>query len=76
MVVKGIDEILRRVREENLIENLGPRELNNPEGVGLDLRLGARICNIVFFKIEDKTISYRGRHQGGRVSPEDIERQV
>ncbi len=41
MSVLGIDQVLKRVREENLIENLGQRELENPEGVGVDLRLGA-----------------------------------
>jgi len=189
MSVIGINEILRRVKKEKLIENLGARELKNPEGVGVDLRLGAvhkivqggafieadilsglgkrkgvktellakfkkgkrkqpevvikpgdyylvssveslntpkdlmpvvfsrtslfragllllnsktdpgykgtltmglknlsefevklqlgaRICNIVFFRIEGKTISYRGQHQGGRISPSDVEQQV
>ncbi len=189
MSVLGIDEILRRVKKEKLIENLGKRELENPEGVGVDLRLGAvykiisggafiqgdsgqvlgnrkgvktkeiasfkkgkrkqewvvvkpgeyylvscievlntpkdlmpvvyprsslfragllllnsktdpgykgtltmglknlsefdvklqmgaRICNIVFFKIEGETVSYRGQHQDGRISPQDEERQV
>ena len=32
------------------------------------LQLGARICNIVFHKIEGDVIGYRGQHQGGRVS--------
>ncbi len=36
----GTKEILRRVEEEGLIENLGPRERKNPEGAGVDLRLG------------------------------------
>jgi dUTP pyrophosphatase len=40
MAVLGIDEVLRRVRDEGLISNLGQRELGNPEGVGVDLRLG------------------------------------
>src|ERR1700758_3824967 len=40
MSVLGIDEVLRRVREEGMITNLGARELENPEGVGVDLRLG------------------------------------
>ncbi len=188
-MVIGINEILRRVKKEKLIENLGARELNYPEGVGVDLRLGAvhkivqgdafiegdrqqalgkrkgvkpklvaefkkgkrnqqwviikpgdyylvstlekintpkdlmpvvfprtslfragllllnsktdpgykgtltmglknlsefevklqlgaRICNVVFFRIEGKTISYRGQHQGGRISPSDVEQQV
>ncbi len=189
MSVLGIDEILHRVKKEKLIEDLGKRELKNPEGVGVDLRLGsvhqiieggafiendnglslgkrkgvktklisefkkgkrkqdwvtikpgdyylvstmetintpkdlmpviyprtslfrsgllllnsktdpgykgtltmglknlsefevnlqlgARICNIVFFKIEGKVISYRGQHQGGRISPHEQEQQV
>lgn len=185
MSVLGLDEVLRRVRQDKLIENLGKRELNNPEGVGVDLRLGAvykithggafiesglgkrkgvriqivaeykkkkrqqdwviiqpgeyylvstveiintpkdlmpvifprtslfragllllnsktdpgyrglltmglknlsefevklqmgaRICNVVFFKIEGQTNPYRGQHQGGRISPTDAEQQV
>lgn len=40
------------------------------------LQMGARICNLVFFKIEGQTIAYRGQHQGGRVTPAEIERQV
>jgi len=180
MSVLGIDEIHKRVKKNKLIENLGSRDLNNPEGVGIDLRLGsvhkivkggafieadgdvlgnrkgvetkqinkdwivikpgeyylvqtiesintpldlmpivhvrtslfragllllnsktdpgycgkltmgltnlspfpvklqigARICNIIFHKIKGKTISYRGQHQGGRVSPKKTERQV
>ena len=40
------------------------------------LQMGARICNMVFFRIEGKTVSYRGQHQGGRVTPRKTERQV
>lgn len=189
MSVLGVDEVLRRVKKEKLIENLGQRDLDDPEGVGVDLRLGsvhkiikggafieadgemklgkrkgvetklvaeyvegtrlqkkivikpgqyylvqtvesvntpldlmpevftrtslfragllllnsktdpgycgkltmgltnlspypvklqmgARICNIIFHKIKGKTISYRGQHQGGRVSPKKTERQL
>lgn len=189
MSVLGLDEVLRRIKEDGLIEGLGDRDLSNPEGVGLDLRLGsvhkiveggafieadgeaglgkrkgvkteelmaftpgaktqpefvikpgeyylvqvfetintpedlmpvvyprsslfragllllnsktdpgykgpltmgianlgpfevklqlgARICNMVFFKIEGKTVAYRGQHQGGRVSPHEEEQQV
>lgn len=189
MAVLGLDAVLKRIQEEALVENLGDRELNNPEGVGVDLRLGAifkiveggafieadgkaglglrkgvkteeigkfdpesetqqeitikpgdyylvqtyesvntpedlmpmlytrgslfragllllvsktdpgykgtlimglsnlgpfevklqmgaRICNLVFHKIEGKTVKYRGQHQGGRVTPEKEERQV
>ncbi len=188
-MIIGIDEVLERVKKEKLIENLGKRELKNPEGVGVDLRLGAiykiveggafiegdgqqalgnrkgvktklvaefkkgkriqewvvvkpgdyylvstleiintpkdlmpviyprtslfragllllhsktdpgykgtltmglknlsefavklqlgaRICNIVFVRIEGKVTSYRGQHQGGRISPHEREQQV
>lgn len=184
-MVLGIDEVLKRVKKQKLIKGLGVRELKNPEGVGIDLRLGAlytiveggafieadlgkrkgvktkliaqfkkakkeqewvvikpgeyyltstyealntpkdlmplvfprtslfragllllnsktdpgykgqltmglknlsefevklqmgaRICNIVFFKIEGSTVAYRGQHQGGRISPHEEEQQV
>lgn len=50
--------------------------LTNLSSFPVKLQLGARICNIVFHKIEGKTVKYRGQHQGGRVSPEKEERQV
>jgi deoxycytidine triphosphate deaminase len=40
MSVIGINEIHKRIKEQKLLENLGQRELDNPEGVGVDLRLG------------------------------------
>lgn len=188
MSVLGRKEVSRRVRDENLVENLSERELNNPEGVGIDLRLGAvyrikeggayinadtqdglgrrkgvtaeqiadgnsessptkiviepgdyflvqtmetintpddlmpavyprsslyraglnliaskadpgyegkftfglsnlsgfpvvlemgaRICNVVFFKVEGGSVAYRGQHQGGRVTSDKEEQQV
>lgn len=50
--------------------------LTNLSPFPVKLQLGARICNIIFHKIEGKTIRYRGQHQGGRVSPHKEERQV
>lgn len=41
MAILGLDEIKKRVKKHKLVENLGQRDLENPEGVGLDLRLGA-----------------------------------
>nr|AIA19034.1 dUTPase [uncultured bacterium] len=41
MSVIGIKEVVRRITEENLITGLGGRDLSNPEGTGIDLRLGA-----------------------------------
>ncbi|MGD0328796.1 MAG: hypothetical protein ABSB00_03800 [Minisyncoccia bacterium] len=41
MSVIGINEVMRRIKEENLITDLGGRDLSNPEGTGIDLRLGA-----------------------------------
>lgn len=40
MSVIGLDELQRRVKEDQLLENLSERELNNPEGTGFDLRIG------------------------------------
>lgn len=40
-MILGISELLRLVREKNLVENLSERELTNPEGAGFDLRVGA-----------------------------------
>ncbi len=40
------------------------------------LQMGARICNMVFFKIEGETVMYRGQNQGGRVTAEKVEKQV
>ena len=39
-MVLGIKELLKLVKESNLVENLSERELTNPEGAGFDLRLG------------------------------------
>lgn len=41
MSVIGIHEVVRRIKEENLISGLGGRDLLKPEGTGIDLRLGA-----------------------------------
>lgn len=41
MSIIGMSEILRRIKEENLITELGGRDLSNPEGIGIDMRLGA-----------------------------------
>ncbi len=50
--------------------------LKNLSEFEVKLQLGARICNIVFFKIEGQTTLYRGQHQGGRISPHGEEQQV
>lgn len=50
--------------------------LVNLSPFSVKLQMGARICNMVFFRIEGKTVSYRGQHQGGRITPKKIERQV
>lgn len=39
-MILGPEELLRRVKEEKLVEGLSERELTNPEGAGFDLRLG------------------------------------
>jgi len=39
-MILGIDKLHRLVKENNLVEGLCERELNNPEGAGFDLRIG------------------------------------
>jgi deoxycytidine triphosphate deaminase len=61
-MVLGVDELLKRVREENLVSGLADRELTNPEGCGLDLRLGLvhEISGETFLGItERKTVEAR-----------------
>ncbi len=41
MALIGIKEVVRRINEEQLITGLAGRDLSNPEGTGIDLRLGA-----------------------------------
>lgn len=41
MSILGIKEVVKKIQEEKLIEGLGGRDLSNPEGTGIDLRLGA-----------------------------------
>lgn len=39
-MVLGVDELMKLVKKEKLVEGLCERELTNPEGAGFDLRLG------------------------------------
>jgi deoxycytidine triphosphate deaminase len=41
MLIEGVDRILRRIREQGLVDNLGARDLMTPEGCGIDFRLQA-----------------------------------
>ena len=45
----GVDRIKKLIKEIKLVESLGARDLENPEGAGLDLRLGE------IFKIRGET---------------------
>src|SRR4030042_4493168 len=49
MAALGVDKIKKLIEKINLVEDLGSRDLENPEGAGLDLRLGE------VFKIEGET---------------------
>jgi len=40
-MILGVSELLRLVREKNLVEHLSERELTKPEGAGSDFRIGA-----------------------------------
>ncbi len=46
----GVDKIKRLIKEIRLVEALGNRDLENPEGAGLDLRVGE------IFKIKGDTV--------------------
>jgi deoxycytidine triphosphate deaminase len=41
MAVIGIKEVVRRINEEDLITGLAGRDLSNPEGTGIDLRIAS-----------------------------------
>lgn len=45
----GVDRLRKLIDEEKLVESLGTRDLEDPEGAGLDLRLGE------VYKIEGET---------------------
>jgi len=49
-VALGVDRIKKLIKEIKLVESLGTRDLENPEGAGLDLRLGE------IFKISGETV--------------------
>ncbi len=36
----GIDKLHELIKEKKLVENLSDRELNNPEGTGIEVRIG------------------------------------
>lgn len=50
--------------------------LRNLSEFPVSLQMGARVCNIVFYQIEGEGVEYRGQHQGGRISPSEVEQQV
>jgi len=39
-MILGVKELLKLVKEKNLVANLSERELKNPEGAGFDIRIG------------------------------------
>ncbi len=39
-MILGIDELLRLVREKELVKHLSEREIQRPEGAGFDIRVG------------------------------------
>jgi len=56
-MIIGIDEIHKRVKEEQLIESLSQRELHTPEGAGIDIRIGKafRLDGNAFLGIEERS---------------------
>jgi len=39
-MILGVKKLLELIKKKKLVENLSERELKNPEGAGLDLRIG------------------------------------
>lgn len=71
MSVLGLDEIHKRIKKQSLLKNLGERDLQNPEGVGIDLRLGS-VHKIVkggaFIEADPSTLPHRPvRDRSGQV---------
>ncbi len=50
--------------------------LTNSGPLPVTLELGARICTVVFYRLETEGIAYRGQNQGGRVTAAGVEQQV
>lgn len=55
-MILGPKKLLQLVKENKLVENLDSRELNNPEGAGFDIRLGAvyKISGKGFLGIDER----------------------
>ncbi|MFH1325324.1 MAG: hypothetical protein ABIH49_00955 [archaeon] len=77
----GTKELLNLVRENNLVENLSQRELENPEGTGFDLRVGeiftindgeAFLGETERFTPETTSIAKYGSSQGIILQPGDF----
>jgi len=59
MSIVGIKELLIRVKEDKLFEDLSERELTNPEGTGFDLRVGEiyKLTSGGFLGVENRETS-------------------
>jgi deoxycytidine triphosphate deaminase len=55
-MILGVDELLKLVKKQKLVENLSERELTNPEGAMFDLRIGEiyKISGNGFLGIEER----------------------
>jgi deoxycytidine triphosphate deaminase len=50
--------------------------IQNMSAFPVRFQAGARFCNAVFEQVSGSTVTYRGQHQGGRITAEEIEKQV
>jgi len=77
-MVLGIDQILKLVKEKNLVENLSKRELENPEGAGFDLRIGElyKMRGRGFLGIDERStpnMELLARYEEGKVAKTSIQ---
>ena len=70
-MVLGIEELQKLVKEKNLVTGLSPRELENPEGAGFDLRIGElyEVLGQGFLGVEQREtpeMKLLAKHQNGK----------
>jgi len=77
MAVLGVGELLKRVREQKLVEGLCERELTNPEGAGFDIRLAEvyKLKGDAFLGVDERrtpeveTVAKLGEHPHYTLKP-------
>lgn len=80
-MVLGAKELLKLVKERNLVENLSERELKNPEGAGFDIRIGElyEISGKGFLGVEEREtpeMKLIAKYKKGKITNVELRPQV